>query len=383
MAKRSAAGLWVGRHSGDTGGGGTPAAPPPIYVAPPSLDPGSYVVYVGDREGVIIGELAGALESVVWAADGYGTAALVLPTDAPSYAHLLQYGNRALIDFSNGLPLWGGVIDPPRETRLGQTRVQLYEAAYTLSWDWTGEAAAYAGDRLYPAAQVLAGLVRDSHLDIAIDPLAADGERVSVQFNNESLLSAAEKLRGLEPRLHYRVRAEPLRGQRIQFALQAFYDALEDDTGRALLIQGQNLIDWQVLEQGPIWNEVTAASQSEAAADGRFVATATAPASQMSHGLRREPVALAGLDEDATPGQTAVAARARVAALGEPRLRARGMVLNQEPGLYRSFGIGSRVAVEISRPTTARLELLVIGMEYVPSSGVLSLTFDDGDRVGV
>lgn len=381
---RSAGGLWIGRRAG--GGGETLPTVPPVYIAPPSLSPSSYVVYVGNRSGLVIGELSGALESVTWAVDGYGTAAMILPTDAPDYQHLLAYGNRVFIDFSNGLPPWGGVIDVPRETTLGQTRVQMYEATYLLGWDWT-EPLSYTAERQLPVGAVLADLVGRSSLDIEVGPLDDDtGEAAAVEFDNESLLAAAEKLRGLDARLHYRVRARPIRGQRIQFALEVFCGALSDDVGPALFIQGQNMVQWEVLEQGPIWNEVTVSSQSAAAADdsGRFLCTVVDADSALRYGVRRRPPqALPDVDEDATPGRTEAQARAILAATHMPRMRAHGTLLNQEPGLYRSFGIGSRVAVEITRPAAARLELVVIGMEFRPAAGTLSLVFDDADRVEV
>jgi hypothetical protein len=114
MPARSS-GLWVYKQSS---GGGWPAQPPPpaVYTRPPLVPMTQYVAYVADRRGVILGELQGALESVSWKADGYGTAAMILaPAAARVVAPLLEYGNRVLIEFDNGLPAWGGVIDPPRE----------------------------------------------------------------------------------------------------------------------------------------------------------------------------------------------------------------------------------------------------------------------------
>lgn len=385
MARRTAAGLWIGRRAGE-GGSGTPAAPPPIYIAPPSLEPWSYVVTVADHRGLVIGELAGALESVTWAVDGYGTAALILPTDAPAYQHLLAYGNRVFIDFSNGLPPWGGVIDVPRETTLGQTRVQLYEATYLLGWDWVGPTS-YTVDRTAAVGVVLAELVRESMLDIdAAAPASSTGEVVPVEFDNESLLAAAAKLRGLDARLHFRVMARPIQGRRISFALQVFCGAAADATIAARLLQGQNLVQWEVLEQGPVWNDVTVSATSalEGGTSSRLMVTAVDAASQLRYGLRRRPPqALPDVDADSTPGRTEAQADAILAATHAPRLRARGVVLNQEPGLYRSFGIGSRVAVEVARPAPAQLELVVIGMTFTPAAGTLSLVFDDADRVEV
>ena len=54
-------------------------APPPVFLARPLLQPIDYVVYIGDRRGTVIGELAGHLESVTWSTDGYGMASMILP----------------------------------------------------------------------------------------------------------------------------------------------------------------------------------------------------------------------------------------------------------------------------------------------------------------
>ena len=197
MTKRSrSAGLWTYRREG----GVAPPPPPPIFIAPPSIAPTSYILYVGDARGTIIGEMAGALESVTWAADGYGMASLVLPLSAAlRYGPLLEFGNRALIEFSNGLAPWGGVVDVPRETTLGQMRVQMYEAGYLLTQLLTEAQALYLGSEARPAGSVLADLARRAGLDVGIvEVIGTEAAPVEAEFHYDSLAAAADKLRGLD-----------------------------------------------------------------------------------------------------------------------------------------------------------------------------------------
>jgi hypothetical protein len=59
----------------------------------------------------------------------------------------------------------------------------------------------------------------------------------------------------------------------------------------------------------------------------------------------------------------------------------RGAALNMTPGLFREYGIGTRVRIEASTPMATSEELVVIGMSYQPGTGTLSLVFDDGGSI--
>jgi hypothetical protein len=355
------------------------------------LSPTAYILYVANARGQVIGEMAGMLEAVSWTTDGYGMATLVLPLSAAlTYGPLLEFGNRVVIEFSNGLPPWGGVIDVPRETTLGQLRVQMYEAAYTFNWRLTQRNALYLESDARPAAAVLVDLVRWAGLDVAIYEAAGqgDGAAVEVEFHYETLSAAADKLRGLDGAFHYFLRPRPSGGRRIDFELVTFRDMLTDDSDRAIFIQGHNLVDWAVLEQGPIYNEVLVGvgdflGESEAGETDAYAElyTATDAASVRRYGLRQHMAALPDVAGESGPGRAGAHARAQLAATSKPRLRVRGASLNLPPGLYRDFGIGSRVRIDASTPMATSEYLTVIGMEFQPSTGTLSLTFDDGGSI--
>ena len=394
MARRNG-GLWLYNR---TEGGDPPYVPPPFTLTvPAAIPPAQYTIYVGDHEGAIIGELQGALDSVAWRVDGYGTAALLLAPetveDAPA---LIEFGNRVLIEFDNGLPPWGGVIDPPLEMATGQARLQLYQAAYMLTWRLTPRAASYEA---LAAAAVIADLVAAAELGIdAGNTLPADeqDEPLSVSFTYETVAAAVGKARELDPALHWYVEARPSTARAVSFRLRMFRDALADHTQQAVLLHGHNLVETTTLNQGPIVNEtILAAGDADLSVDyagagegslegqGGDVNVVRNVASRQRYDLRQEFVTLADVTEDADPGRAYRAAAARSRMMAQPRLRIQGTALNLEPALYRNYGIGSRVMVEMAGPSPLYKAVTVIGMEFTPGAGTLSLVFDDADRMGV
>ena len=392
MARRSG-GFWIYNR---TESGDPPYSPPAFTLAaPPLIAPAQYVVYVADHDGTIIGELQGALESVAWRVDGYGTAAMLLaPETVEDTPWLLEYGNRVLIEFDNGLELWGGVIDVPQELATGQVRVQMYQATFMLSWRLTPRHAAYSG---YTAGAVISDLVQGAAVGIeAGAPRVSADEPINATFVYEPVLTAVGKARDLDPELHWFVETRSQNGQRVSFVLRLFRGALADRTAQAVLLHGHNLAGTTLLEQGPIVNETIIArgdadlsidytGQTSGALEGQNgeIDVVTSAASRQRYDLRQEFVTLADVTETADPGRGFRAAVARSKMLAQPRLRVQGSALNLEPARYRDYGIGSRVAVEMDSPRPIYKELTVIGMEFAPSQGTLSLVFDDGDRMGV
>ena len=102
------------------------------YVPPPTVVPdvgfvnGLYVqITVTNYHGVPLGELAADVESVTWLLNEAGRARLDVPNPGTA-AELIQFGNRVLIEFDNGLADWTGYIDPPRRWRYGSAMLTVY-----------------------------------------------------------------------------------------------------------------------------------------------------------------------------------------------------------------------------------------------------------------
>ena len=374
MPARSS-GLWAYKRNS---GGGWPAQPPPpaVYTRPPLVPMTQYVAYVADRRGVILGELQGALESVSWKADGYGTAAMILaPAAARVVAPLLEYGNRVLIEFDNGLPAWGGVIDPPREANTSQMRVQFYEAAYMLTWRVL-ERFVFGG-ATGRAATALVNIVAAADVGIGTNyATAAAGPVYEGEYLQETALAMIDRVRGLDAALHWYVEPRPSSSRLVLFELVTYRETTRGGGDDVVLMAGHNFVQMSTLEQGQIANRV---STSAAAGDTSEVYVATDSESVGRFGRRdlyfsTETIA-AGEEEDAERQ-----ARERLAQTKTPTLRIQGTALNIEPGAYRRLRLGARARLESYAPPLAG-SLSIVGMDFSPAAGTVSLVFDDASRV--
>ena len=79
---------------------------------------------VASRSGRILAELKANIRSISWRLNKVGKVEFEVSTLDPKAAETnLRYGNRVLFEFENGLPNWGGVIEPPRTWDRGVIKV--------------------------------------------------------------------------------------------------------------------------------------------------------------------------------------------------------------------------------------------------------------------
>ena len=94
-----------------------------------------YQVRVGDKMGVLLGELEGDINQITWRMNDISNFSIRLSKqDAKVAETLLQYGNRIIVEFDNGLPAWGGMIDTPRTWGSSEVEVTAYSADYILKY---------------------------------------------------------------------------------------------------------------------------------------------------------------------------------------------------------------------------------------------------------
>mgnify|MGYP000659726863 CR=1 FL=1 len=374
--RRAPAGLWVGRRTGD---GGTPPPPPPWSLqAGRPFTSTRYTITVGDQTGRPIGELMGRLESVNVRQDGYGQAAmLVASTLVRDRLWLVEFGNRVMIEFENGIEPWGGVIDVPRENSAAMARLQMYQAGYLMGWDALDEDVTYAGTTAGTACSILRDVVSRSSLNIELaDWGRDDGETLDVTFSaQETIASAAARLRELDPRMHWGISPRWV-GGRIVFELSTWRDNRRDDSSRVVLVVGHNLVGVTSLEQGPIINDV----RVEAAGRSGGVRWDNAE-SVKRFGRRKEMVTLPDTTDAPRPGYAEQFAAGRGQALAWPRVRTTGVALDLAPGRYRDYAVGSRVMIEGELPQATFRPATVVSADYAPGDGMLHLVIDGADQV--
>ena len=292
MARNRAAGLWVGRRA--TEGVEPPAPAWSMQIGRPFAST-RYLITVADRDGRILGELWGQLEGVNWRMDGYGQAALLAPPDlARDRPWLIEHGNRVLIEFENGLEPWGGVIDLPRETSAYSARVQMYQAAYVFNWRLLAQDAHYRGEWSNQAAHILRSLVYfRGDMNVNTEQVGGEeGPTVDVTFGQEeSVASAAQRLRDLDPDMHYIVKGRRENG-RIEFYLHAWHGVRRDDSRVVALIGGHNFVGASTMEQGPLFNVIRTAVPGQ---DAPW--TSTESGSVARYGRREEWLTPTGVEE--------------------------------------------------------------------------------------
>lgn len=374
MARNRAAGLWVGRRA--TEGVEPPAPAFSMQIGRPFAST-RYLITVADRDGRILGELWGQLEGVNWRMDGYGQAALLTPPDiARDRPWLIEHGNRVLIEFENGLEPWGGVIDLPRETSAYSARVQMYQAAYVFNWRLLAQDAHYRGEWSNQAAHILRSLVHfRGDMNVNTEQVGGEeGPTVDVTFGQEeSVASAAQRLRDLDPGMHYIVKGRRENG-RIEFYLNAWHGVRRDDSRVVALIGGHNFVGASTMEQGPLFNVIRTAVPGQ---DAPW--TSTESGSVARYGRREEWLTPTGVEEWG-PAQAEYTAHNRLGQVAWPRLRTSGAALDLAPGRFRDYGVGSVVTLEAERPEARSNPALIISMDYAPGDGTLGLVFDDTEE---
>ena len=377
MARR-ATGWWV--YAGESAGVITP--PRAVFTRPAEIDNGFYVVRVAGPDGWIIGELQGRLESVSWRVDGYGAASMLVPLETiVRTPYLLEFGNLIRIDFSNGLRSWAGVIDVPREVTVGAIRIQMYEASYMLGWRLATPGVMFE-DNPQSAAVLIYALVGGADLPLDAMRNHTAGEPLSVEVGEESRLAAVERVRSLDPDVHYDVWGGSWSDPHIRPTVRIFREYWSDDTADAVLLQGYNLAEVSMMEQGPIWNRMHVKAKMPADVIGetqeryeRF--TADNLYSQPRHAMRETLVTLPDVDEDVSEWYATRYAQTQVDLLATARRRVGGTSLNLAPALWRNFTTGSKVRIESYSPAPMAMEATVLGLEYSPAAGRMVLIFDD------
>lgn len=371
----------------------SPPATQTFYTRRSRLDANRPVVEVTDENGEFIGRLTADVGPVSWRVDSYGHAALdMVPATAAARRELIEFGNRVVIRWENGLPPWLGVIDPPLEHAPGRTAVNVYGLAYALGWELTERYDAYAAEleRNTPD-YILWRLVRGNRLGIRAFTVASDQPAVDIAFSYDDVLTAAGRLREQNESFHWHI------GQIGETAwspgLWTYYGWRRDRRGDARLVEGHNLINVETVEQGPIFNDVTVAAGNDDPADAVALPLVYRYARPSRYGARERYVPLPNVDIDlgtaATPAAEQItrklepAARAQYERYGAPRLRFRGVCLNRPPSPFGSYGLGDLVTVELNGYGRRRVEqaVTIVGMEFDPRAGYLTIVgeYENGE----
>lgn len=331
-------------------------------------------VQVFNRLNRAIGEIRPGLREVTWRLNDYGRVVLQLPAnDSKATAEYLQFGNRLLVQFDNGLPPFGGVIDIPRTWQNGLVEITAYSGEYLLGFRITGRGRYFDEASVGNIARALledANGVRPTGLDVG--EFWDGGNRHWPEFHYKNLYTIFnQSLFGKLSSADYAV-LPTLQNGELVFTLNVYERRGSDKPGIGLH-EGFNVVpSSKLVEQGPIYNSTTTVGDGEGWGEDRPVATAVDQDSISIYGLREYSYISMGTINSVTLQDQA---DTELAANKAPHNLYTVSATNKPPGTFAQYDVGDSVSLEM--PTYGfggtRGLVRILGRTYQPDMGLCDL----------
>lgn len=328
---------------------------------------------VGDRFGRVLGEVTGDLGPVSWVLGGVGKLTFNMPM-ALATEQIYRYSNRVLVQFDNGLPAWGGIIDPPREWDGGLVTATAYSAEYLLGTRQTDKGRYFSGAGV---GYIFRALIEETNAiedtGISVGQVWGGGEAHYPDYHLDGLLDNIIKtsLCGRLSTADWGITAQESGGV-ISFTANLWERRGSDKPGIAL-IEGKNLTHIKRTENGPIVNWFDAAGSGSDWGDARLIGHAENTASRSKYGLRQAAGVYSSVSIQAT--LDAHASNALSDGLSALELTA----IDLEPGLFAQYDLGDSLRVQApSFGFAGGLDGMVriLGREYTPATGQCKLVVE-------
>lgn len=350
---------------------------PRQLLAPNALGtgPAALEILAGNQFGRVLGELRPELTGAAWKLNNYGQARLTMSrADALAREDILQFGNRLLIQFDNGLPAWGGVIDTPRRWRDGQVEVVAYSGEWLLGTRITDRGRYFSQAT---AGQVFRALIEEAvPFGVRVGEVWLGGGFHGPDYHLDDLLNIVQKsLAGRLEEADWNVTAG-LEAGHIVFTAN-FYERRGVDHGRRLaLVDGVNTTPATLNEQGKIVNDLHLAGAGTGwGAESRIYSRATDTGSVAKFGLRQDGDVQVDIKQQATLDSNAAV---ELADSAWPHEVVSMEALDRPPARFGQYDVGDTLAVEI--PTAGwdgyAGRARVMAREYLPDSNTCSLVLE-------
>jgi hypothetical protein len=243
---------------------------------------------IGDKSGTILAELSPDIGSVSWRLNKVGKVDFTIATiDDKAIVDNLKFGNRVLIEFENGLPSWGGVIDVPRKWDGAQIACKAYSGAHLFKYRITDKGRYFSG---VSAGAIFQSLILETNAvedtGIVIGDIYSAGSNHSPDYHYKNLLDIFQKslINRLSTSDFDFLPSES--GGRIIFTANFFESKGFDKTNWAL-VDGANLTRVRLIEQGPIVNDWDLAGEGTGWGAERITANEQNTDSINTYGLRQ------------------------------------------------------------------------------------------------
>lgn len=336
---------------------------------------------VGDIYGRILAELQPYVDAVTWRINDVGQCAFALPkTDPKAISDYLKFGNRVLLQFDNGLPSWGGVIDPPRVWDLANIQCTAYSGEYIFGQRITDKGRYFSGatvGTIYQALIEEAAAVHDH--GIAIGEVWAGGDSHSPDFHYGKLLEIFRDT--LCTRLSdadFEVTAAENNG-RIVFTAN-LYERQGSPKNDYALVEGKNVQVSGYSEQGHIVNAWDLAGEGSDWGDTRLTSHLEDGASISTHNLRQDSQIYSDVNVQATLDTHAANLLAQSK---DPHNMLELVALDDAPARFADYAVGDSLPLQIhsmgfsgsgtSPGTGLETTVRIWGRSYAPNINLCGL----------
>lgn len=305
------------------------------------------VVQIFDRTGVAIGELNPLIDFVSWRRNNIGQAQFTIAkSDPKANDTFLSAQNRVLILFDNGLPNWGGIMQPDFTIDDTTITVKLLTAEVLLNGRITDRARYFNNATV---GEIAAALINDANANrptgIDLGMVWQGGDVHSPEYHYKRLLTIFQEslFRRLSDADFYTVPVLAEDG-RLTFTLHIVERRGGNLPGVALH-QGLNVMAGTKVDfQGPIINAWTVIGDGDGWGDSRPVAVARDEASIDRYGLLE-----AAEIQQGVVFLTTLQANADnlLAQTSLPRVMLDITAVNLPPATFVQYDLGDVIAVEL------------------------------------
>jgi hypothetical protein len=304
------------------------------------------ILTIYDKTGACLGEFKDAeFQSTLWRLGQTGVAKYTFsPRGAKATRTNLRPGNRALIQFGDGLPDWGGVLDWPIDLASGQDiGVTFYEGDRLLGWRVSGQNEIFSSTAV---GAIISALVENANAayqtGLYMGDVYAGGTAQAREYHYASLLEAVRGLRN-ESGFDYAV-VPALASGKLVFDLYWYEQRGTDRRDELALIEGANFGTISSSEQGPVYNRFIVIGKGSDWSDNRPVRFAEDAESISRYGLREAPKLYLDISDETT---LQAIADALLAGAMNPYVRATLQgVVNREPAPFAGYHVGDILTLQ-------------------------------------
>lgn len=333
-------------------------------------------VRVADIYGRLLEEIEPDIKLVSWRLSDVGQARITMArTDDKATAGNLAFGNRLLLEFSNGLPDWGGVIDPPREWEPAGIGVNAYSGEYVLGLRRTSQGRYFSNQTV---GEIFTAIINEANVSedtgLRLGNVWGGGDLHSPEYHLDNLLETVrDSICGRLETAEF-VCIPFVEAGLVHFRAQLYQQRGRNLAGSVALLEGHNIINLKYVQQGPLVNDwLLAGAGTSWALDGdRPFAAAQDADSRARYGLRQDANVYPNISQPETLQNTADGLLGETAA---PHDIFELEVVDLAPAEFGDYDVGDTVRLIAPSYGFDGIDrnIRITGREFTPATGLCRL----------